>query len=139
MYFTHLITHLTFFLEPNSYTLTFSIKLCGAGMKLGFWKLDITAGIGNTRNRPISHAQPIRSGNPVRIFLSSGSPLPAVRLATHSEDLYDVTDSSWASTRFQYPVFSFYPTDDVNGRHIMVSQHSNINSMYWFFMDLFVG
>jgi hypothetical protein len=24
-----------------------------AGMKLGFWKLKVTAGIGNTRNQPL--------------------------------------------------------------------------------------
>jgi hypothetical protein len=26
------------------------------GMKPGFWKLKVTAGIGNTKNRPIRHA-----------------------------------------------------------------------------------
>jgi hypothetical protein len=50
------------------------------------------------RNRPLWHAQPILSVNPVWTYLTSGSP----RLPTHREDPYDVTDSSWVSVRFQY-------------------------------------
>jgi hypothetical protein len=60
-------------------------------MKLGFWKLKVTAGIANTKNRPIWHAHPIQSANPVWTFLSSGSPLSAMRLPVHREDQYDVT------------------------------------------------
>jgi hypothetical protein len=45
-----------------------------------------------------------------------------MRFLTHREDLYDVTDSSWVSIRFQSRVFRFYSTDDANGRYYMSSQ-----------------
>jgi hypothetical protein len=32
-----------------------------------------------------------------------------MRFITHREDLYDVTDYSWISIRFQSPVLRFYP------------------------------
>jgi hypothetical protein len=40
---------------------------------------------------------PIRSANPVWTFPPSGSPLSAMRSATHRGDLYDLTYSSWVS------------------------------------------
>jgi hypothetical protein len=45
-----------------------------------------------------------------------------VRLRSHREDQYDVTDSSWVSLRFKSRVFRFHSTDDDGGRHKMVSQ-----------------
>jgi hypothetical protein len=69
-------------------------------MKLGFSKLEITSGIGNTRNQPIRHALPIRSANPVWTLLLSGPALSAMRLPTRREDQYAVTNSSWVSLTF---------------------------------------
>jgi hypothetical protein len=43
-------------------------------------------------------------------------PLISNELPTHREDLYDVTDSSWVSIRFQSRVFRFYSTDGASGR-----------------------
>jgi hypothetical protein len=44
-----------------------------------------------------------------------------MRLPTH-RDLYDVTDSSCVSIKFQSRVFRFYFTDGASGRHSMFSQ-----------------
>jgi hypothetical protein len=87
-------------------------------MKLGFWNLKVTAGIGDTRNQPIWHAYLIRSANPVWTFLPSGSPLSAMKSPTH-KDQY-MTVSSWVSISFYSRVFGFYPTDDASGRYKMV-------------------
>jgi hypothetical protein len=38
-------------------------------MKQGFWRLKVTAGIGNNKDRPIWHAQQILSANPVSTML----------------------------------------------------------------------
>jgi hypothetical protein len=40
-----------------------------------------------------------------------------MRFLTHREDLYDVTDSSWVSIRFQSLVFRFYSTDGASGTY----------------------
>jgi hypothetical protein len=53
-------------------------------MNLGFWKLKVTASIGNTKNWTI---------------FPSGAPLSVMRSETHREDQYDLTDSSWVSVR----------------------------------------
>jgi hypothetical protein len=45
-----------------------------------------------------------------KILLPSGSFLSEVRLPTHIEDLYDLTDLSWVSVRFWSRGFNFYPT-----------------------------
>jgi hypothetical protein len=76
----------------------------------------------NTWNRPIWHAEPIQSANPVWIFLLSGSPSSAMRFPTHREVVYDVIDSSWVSIIFQSRVFRFYSTDCASGRYYMSSQ-----------------
>jgi hypothetical protein len=39
-----------------------------------------------------------------------------------SEDLYDVTDSSLISIRFQSGLFRFYSTDGISGRYCMSTQ-----------------
>jgi hypothetical protein len=75
------------------------------GMTLGFW----TAGMENTRNQPIWHAQPIQSANPVWTFLLYGSLSSIMRSSTHREDLYDVTDRS------RPRVFRLYSTDGTTG------------------------
>jgi hypothetical protein len=102
------------------------------------WKLKVTAGIENTRSRAIWHAQPIQSANPVWTFLLSGSPLLAMRLPVHREDLYDVTDSSCVSIRFQSRVFTFYSTDGTTGRYYMSSQNVSI-SLHWCSCTWFCG
>jgi hypothetical protein len=91
-------------------------------MKLGFWKLKVTAGIGNIRTQPIRCAQSVRSTNPVWTFLPSGSPLSALRLPTHRVDQCDLAISSGVSLRFYSRVFSFYFTDGASGSHFMFSQ-----------------
>jgi hypothetical protein len=83
-----------------------------ARMTLGFWKLKATAGIENTKNRPIWHAQPIQSANPVWTFLLYGSPSSTMRSSTRREDLYDVTDRS---RRSRPRVFRLYSTDGTTG------------------------
>jgi hypothetical protein len=60
----------------------------------------------NTKNRPIWR----------------GSSLSAMRLPTHREDLYDMTDPSWVSIRFQSRVFRFQSTDGATGRNYVSSQ-----------------
>jgi hypothetical protein len=82
---------------------------------LGCWKLKVTAGIENTRNRLIWHAQPVLSFKQAWTSLLSGSPSSAMRFLTHREDLYDVTDSSCVSIRFESRVFRFYSTDGASG------------------------
>jgi hypothetical protein len=41
-----------------------------------------------------------------------------MRFLPHREELYDVTDSSWVSIKFQSRVFRFYSTDDTSGRYM---------------------
>jgi hypothetical protein len=48
-------------------------------------------------------------------------PSSVMRFLTDREDLYDVTDSSWVSIRFQSRVFRFYSTDGASGRYYMCS------------------
>jgi hypothetical protein len=62
-----------------------------AEMKLGFWESEIIA-------------------NPISTFLSSGSPLSKMRLATPRDQHY-VTDSSRVYKRSQSSAFNFYSTD----------------------------
>jgi hypothetical protein len=63
-------------------------------------------------NNPIS--QPSLDISPIWI------PSSAMRLLT----LYDVTDSSWVSIRFQSRVFGFYSTDAASGKCYISSQFS---------------
>jgi hypothetical protein len=50
-------------------------------------------------------------------ILLPGSTSSAMRLLTHREDLYGVTDSSWSCIRFQSRVFMFYSTDGSSGKY----------------------
>jgi hypothetical protein len=45
-----------------------------------------------------------------------------MRLPTHRENLYDVTNASCVSTRFWSRVFRFYSTDSTSGRNYTFSQ-----------------
>jgi hypothetical protein len=56
-----------------------------AGLKLGFFKLKVTTGIGNTRNQPIWQVWSTRAAKPVRTFLRFGSSLSVLRLGNHGE------------------------------------------------------
>jgi hypothetical protein len=69
--------------------------------ELGFWELKVTA-------------------NSISTFLSSGSPLSRMRLAT-PRDQHNVTNSSRVYKRFQSRAFSFYSIDAHSGKHKMVS------------------
>jgi hypothetical protein len=66
-------------------------------MKLGFWKLQVTAGIGNTRNWPIWQPTNLISQLSLDIFLPHRFPFSAMMLAIHNEDKYDRQDFSWVS------------------------------------------
>jgi hypothetical protein len=89
------------------------------------------ARIENIRNKPIWHASPIRSANPVWTCLLSGSPSSVMRFLTHREDLCDVTVRSWVSVRFRSQVFKFYSTDGTNDRYYMSSQILSSISLHW--------
>jgi hypothetical protein len=67
-------------------------------MKLGFWKLQVTTDIGNRGIGPYDMLN--KYDQTRKTFLPFGFPLSAMMLPTHREYLYDVTDSSWGSTRF---------------------------------------
>jgi hypothetical protein len=56
-------------------------------------EIEGTAGPGSIRNRPICHAYPIRSANQVWMFIKFESSFSAVRLVSHREERYDLTDS----------------------------------------------
>jgi hypothetical protein len=49
-------------------------------------------------------------------------PLISNEVSTHREDLYDGTDSSWISIKFQSRVFRFYSTDGASDRYYMSLQ-----------------
>jgi hypothetical protein len=46
-------------------------------------------------------------------------PSSAMGFLTHSEDMYDGTDSSWFSVKFRSRVFRFYSIDGASGRYYM--------------------
>jgi hypothetical protein len=50
------------------------------------------------------------------------TPLSAMRLLTHREDLYDMIDSSCVFVGFSYECSGFYSTDGASGRHYKFSQ-----------------
>jgi hypothetical protein len=55
-----------------------------------------------------------------RVSEDSRSTSSVKRFITHCEDLYDVTDSSWFSVRFQSRVFRFYSPDGTSGRYYVL-------------------
>jgi hypothetical protein len=77
--------------------------------------------------------------------------LAAMRLPTHREDLYDVTDSSWVSIRFSPKRSIFTLQMAPAGRHKMVSQKiryvrkekeanvQNINSIFSDLRYIYIG
>jgi hypothetical protein len=102
-------------------------------MKLGFWKLKVRAG------KELQGIGPYGMLNQFDQPTQFGSPLSAVRLATHKEGQYDRTDSSWVCIRFYSKGFRFYSTDGPKSRQKMVSQHCAINLMHLFSWTWFVG
>jgi hypothetical protein len=74
-------------------------------MKLGFWKLKVTAGIGN-KSAHMACLTNLMSQPRLGI---SRFWIPFMRLPTHREDLYDVTHSSWVSIRFSTRCSVFTP------------------------------
>jgi hypothetical protein len=70
-------------------------------MKLGFWKLKLTAGIGNIQGiGPYGMLNLSDKHTQFGHFSHLDPPLSAMKLPSHREDLNDMTDSSWVSIKF---------------------------------------
>jgi hypothetical protein len=77
----------------------------------------------------LTHAEPIQSANAVSTVLLPGSPSSVMRFLTH-KDLYEATDSSCVSIRFQPRVFRFYSTEGASSRYYISSLFFPI-SLHW--------
>jgi hypothetical protein len=84
-------------------------------MKLGFWKLKLTAGIGNTSSQPNLDISPI------------WIPLISTEVTNSHRSVWCDRFCKILVSRVQ-----FYSTDGTSGRQKMVSQHSPFNPTHWF-------
>jgi hypothetical protein len=130
-----IISKRVFWINRNQLNVPTKMVIKLAGTKLGFWILKTTAGIGNTKKRPIWLVLSTRLANPVWTFLPSGSPLSAMRSTSHREDLlvYDVTDGHGSTPQMALAVgtvFTSSPIIPCIGVHGLISLASFYLKIY---------